>query len=638
MFDWTKNTISANSLLVDSNSALELRAQRVWRLIIVLWMTWVFFAGFLWYRGYDDASWVCVADALLHLVILLACRKLKNYRRIMNMSLCASAIGLFFVSVSHPAMAGTMLFFPVSILVASQLLGVRAALSWLIVNLCAFVLFFVHQYGLGGTFETSRFDELVLTLGVATCVFFCCQQGEQYYEERTKDLFDLSQNLRKKSERLHELATTDALTGLINRFQFHSKLREAVEDACTNSTRIVLFLIDMDGFKEINDTMGHPIGDAALVEIASRLSDKFGDRADVARLGGDEFCIIYHSIRDAEEAASIASEIGQLLTQRYVLREAEFPLGASVGFALCPEHTQSDEELLAFADTAMFHAKENRWDYACYERQMTDRLIEYRTTQEQLSFALERDEFFLVYQPQVDFRNDRVIGVEALLRWRHDGKTISPGKFVPLLEQSREIIPVGRWIIRESCRQLAAWDAAGYGVEISLNVSAIQFNDPEFCPTVADAIREFGVDATKLDLEITEGLLIDDVAEAIDKLNEIKDMGISVSVDDFGTGYSSLAYLRQFPIDRLKIDRAFIKEIPDQDDGVIAASIIVLAKALGLKVLAEGVETEEQVAFLKAHDCDQYQGYYRSRPLSGEQIARHFARDSMPARLKNGCV
>jgi len=635
MFDWTKNTINPNSLLVDSNSAVELRAQRVWRLLLVLWLTWVFFAFFLWFRGYNDASWVCVADASLHLLILLFCRELKNYRLIMNLSLGASAVGLFFVSISHTAMAGTMLFFPVSILVASQLLGVRSALSWLIVNLCAFMLFFVHEYGLSGTLATSKMDELVLTLGVATCVFFCCQQGEQYYQERTKDLFELSQNLRKKSERLHELATTDALTGLINRFQFHARLRAGVEEACDTSSRMVLFLVDMDGFKEINDTMGHPIGDAALVEIASRLAERFGDRADVARLGGDEFCIIYPDVRDAEEAASVASEIGRLLTQRYVLREAEFPLGASVGFALCPDHAQSDEELLAYADTAMFHAKENRQDYACYERSMTDRLIEYRTMQEQLSFALERDEFFLVYQPQVDLSNDRVIGVEALLRWRHDGKVVSPERFVPLLEQSREIIPVGRWIIRESCRQLAVWEQQGYDVEISLNVSAIQFNDHEFCLTVADAIREFGVDSTKLDLEITEGLLIDDVAEAIDKLTEIKDMGISISVDDFGTGYSSLAYLRQFPIDRLKIDRAFIKDIPDQDDGVIAASIIVLAKALGLKVLAEGAETEEHVAFLKAHDCDQYQGYHRSRPLRGEEITRHFAGAPRPALLMN---
>jgi EAL domain-containing protein (putative c-di-GMP-specific phosphodiesterase class I) len=318
--------------------------------------------------------------------------------------------------------------------------------------------------------------------------------------------------------------------------------------------------------------------------------------------------------------------IRHLLTRRYMLEEAEFPLGASVGYALCPDHAATDGDLLAYADTAMFHAKENRLGQICYETAMTDRLVEYRTVQEKLSVALERNEFFLVYQPQVCFRTSRVIGVEALLRWRHNGEVIPPYRFIPLLEKSHEIVTVSKWIIRESCRQLAAWTAEGYDIEISINISALQFQDSDFCPSVIAAIEEFGIDPERLDFEITEGLLINDVQQAVDRLQEIKRMGISISIDDFGTGYSSLAYLRQFPLDRLKIDRAFIKDIPDQDDGVIAASIIVLAKSLGLKVLAEGVETDAHMRFLRAHDCDEYQGFYLSRPVAAEEVVKHFQR------------
>ncbi len=273
----------------------------------------------------------------------------------------------------------------------------------------------------------------------------------------------------------------------------------------------------------------------------------------------------------------------------------------------------------------MFYAKENRLGHACYDADMTDRLVEHRAMQERLSVAFERREFFLVYQPQVNLDTREVIGVEALLRWRHAGEVIPPFRFIQLLEQSREILPVGKWIVHEACRQLAEWTAAGYDLEISINVSALQFNDADFCQDVAASIDEFGVDPFKLDFEITEGLLIEDVEQAVDKLNQIKAMGISVSIDDFGTGYSSLAYLRQFPIDRLKIDRAFIKDIPEADDGVIASSIIVLAKALGLKVLAEGVETADHIAFLKDHDCDEYQGFYLSPPVPADQVVEHFS-------------
>ncbi len=583
-------------------------------------MTWLFFTGYCWLRGYSSAAAICLFEVVAIVTIIEVHRGHANYRRVMNLTLGTCASGLLFVSISHPALHQTMLFYPVSILIASQLLGVRAAFQWLVVSSIANTFFFLIIHGDHGSLDQWHMDEMTLVYGVGVCVFFCCQQGEEFYRERTKGLVDLSHHLRQKGKRLHKLATTDSLTGLLNRFQFQVELQQRVKHASVQNERMALLLIDMDGFKEINDTLGHPVGDEALCEIAKRLQHKFDDRATVARLGGDEFCLIFPDVGTVEQAESIARQTGQILAQRCVLDEFDFPMGASIGIALCPDHTQYDTDLLAYADTAMFFAKERQFGHALYAPDMTTRLIEYRTMQEHLSMALERNEFFLVYQPQANFSTGRVVGVEALLRWQHGEEVISPVRFIPLLEKSREIVRVGRWIIRESCRQLRAWIDAGYDVEVSINLSSIQFNDDDLIEHVAESICAFGLDASKLDFEITESLLVDDVNQAAARLSQLKELGARISIDDFGTGYSSLAYLRQLPIDRLKIDRAFVKDIPDTDDGVIAKSIIVLSKALGMRVLAEGVETQSQFDFLKSQGCDQYQGYFLSPPAPPDAL------------------
>jgi diguanylate cyclase (GGDEF)-like protein len=609
-----------NEVFVESTSAGELRAQRVWRFIGVMWLTWVFFALFLNFRDYEIAAQICGWVAVLQLIVNLARHKQSSIQTLLNLNLGASAIGLFTVSISDPAMYGVMLFYPVSILVASQLLGVRAAFQWFLVNLVAFVSFFIVVHGVERALHTAKFDELVLLMGVAACVYFCCQQGEEYYRKRTEKLIHLSEDLQVKSDSLELLATTDALTGLLNRFQFQNQLRDTVEKSKSDLLQSALYLIDMNGFKNINDTMGHAVGDDVLVMIAKRLTDEFGEQFDIARLGGDEFCLIAQGIVGFEEAESIAKRVSHVMTQRYSIENTEFLLGASIGYALFPDHAQTDKDLLAFADTAMFHAKEHGRDFSKYETEMTDRLVEYRTVQDKLSRALEQDEFFLAYQPQFDLKSNVLIGAEALLRWRSDGEIIPPYRFIHLLERSREILPVSKWIIRQACRQLSIWNLEGYSAQLSVNVSAVQFNDPDFFQSIIEPICEFGVDPRQLDFEITEGLLISDISLAVAKLNQIKNLGCTISIDDFGTGYSSLAYLRQLPIDRIKIDRAFVKDYPETDDGLIASSIIVLAKTLGLKALAEGVETEAQLQFLKDHDCDEYQGFIASKPIAPQDV------------------
>ena len=251
----------------------------------------------------------------------------------------------------------------------------------------------------------------------------------------------------------------------------------------------------------------------------------------------------------------------------------------------------------------------------------------------------QTNEFFLTYQPQVCISTGKIFGAEALLRWRHEGEIIPPGRFIPLLENSREIISVGRWVIRESCRQMQQWQSRGIDVKLSINVSPIQFLDDDFNASIEQSLAEFNVDASKLDFEITESLLIEDVSLAVDKLAKIKKLGATISIDDFGTGYSSLAYLRQFSLDRLKIDRAFVKDIPDSDDGLIAASIVALGKAIGLKVLAEGVETVEQLERLQLLDCDEYQGYFFSKPVAADEFESLFREtQNSPSLVKRPVV
>lgn len=620
-------------ILAETSNVSELRAQRVWCLARVAWFTWIFFTAYFWWREHTIGVVVSAVEVCLIQLIIGRDRQRSQYRRVMNLTLGVCACGILLVSISDQALRLTRFCFPVSILFASQLSGVRDALMWLLVNLLAHTMYFVMTYGPAEAYSWLHIDEVIIIYGVSICTFFCCQQGEAFYRDRTKGLVDLSSTLQKKSEWLEHLATTDSLTGLINRYEFLQQLRRRTNQTAEHVQRMALLLIDMNGFKEINDTLGHPVGDRALIEVANRLQDGLKDVAISARLGGDEFCLICPDIASVPEAKAIAERSCELLNRTYAINEFEFTMGASVGIALYPDHTHCATELLAFADTAMFCAKEKRIGFEVYDPNMTKQLIEHRNMQEKLSRALANNEFFLLYQPQVDIATQRVIAVEALVRWRHQGTVIPPVIFIPLLEKSREIIAVGQWIIREACRQLKVWEESGYDVGVSINLSSVQFNDPSFESNVLAPLMQSGVDARKVDFEITESLLIDDVNSATQRLLQLKETGATISVDDFGTGYSSLAYLRHFSLDRLKIDRAFVKDYPETDDGLIAKSIISLSSALGLKVLAEGVETQAQLEFLRLNCCDEYQGYFMSPPMPAEDVAKLF---SLPFALSGG--
>ena len=618
--DFSQNMTDTNVLDCENEDSC-LREQRIWRLTYVQLGTWLVFAGYLAVRGFAPGSVICALEAMAMFVIgsMKNTTLRKSYALIMHTSLVVSGAGVILVSLSNPDLRGTMFFFPTSILISSQLLGVRPAFFWLLTSLTAHTVFFMAQFGVAQVWY-RQLDELMIANGVAAALFFCCHQGEAFYRERTKELMAFSNRLTKKSKELHSLATTDSLTGLVNRHQFLKELDSAVAHAVSSGDPVALLVIDMDGFKEVNDTLGHPVGDLALVEIANRLRTLDDGSTVVSRLGGDEFCVVMPAIGSKEAVGRVALQICDALSERYVIDQYDFALSASVGIALCPDDSETSADLFAFADTAMFHAKEQELGHAYYEPRMTNELLEFRDIQDKLSFALENDEFYLTYQPQVCMSTGKILGAEALLRWNCDGDSVGPEQFIPMLEKNRDIIKVGKWVVREACRQLQQWNQRGCHPTLSINISPVQFRGDDFCDSIERSIEKFEIDATNLDFEITESLLIEDVQQATAKLTQIKKLGASISLDDFGTGYSSLSYLRQFSLDRLKIDRAFVKDVPDSDDGVIASSIVALGKAVGLKVLAEGVETTEQLEYLKSLDCDEYQGYLFSRPLSASEF------------------
>ncbi|ORL61512.1 sensor domain-containing protein [Pseudomonas putida] len=443
---------------------------------------------------------------------------------------------------------------------------------------------------------------------------------------------------RKASEqRIHRLAYYDALPHLPNRTLFQDRLYTALQQAERHKAWVVLMFLDLDRFKPINDSLGHAAGDRMLKDMAQRLLACVDDDDTVARMGGDEFTLLLQPRASREMALNraihVAENILGSLVRPFVLENREFFVTASIGIALSPQDGSELSQLMKNADTAMYHAKERgKNNFQFYQADMNASALERLELESDLRHALEQNEFILYYQPQFSGDGKRLTGAEALLRWRHPRRgLVPPGDFIPVIEELGLVVDVGDWVLREASRQLKAWHKAKVRVpKVSVNISARQFSDGQLGTRIATILEEIGLPPACLELELTESILMRDVDEAMQILDGLKVLGLSIAVDDFGTGYSSLNYLKQFPIDVLKIDRTFVDGLPEgEQDAQIARAIIAMAHSLNLAVIAEGVETHEQLEFLREHGCDEVQGYLFGRPMPAGQFEAQFSNETL---------
>jgi diguanylate cyclase (GGDEF)-like protein/PAS domain S-box-containing protein len=429
---------------------------------------------------------------------------------------------------------------------------------------------------------------------------------------------------RAITQKMAHLAQHDFLTDLPNRMMLSDRVANAIALARRHGKQRAVLFLDLDGFKHINDSLGHPIGDKLIQSIALRLVACVRSSDTVSRQGGDEFVILLSEIEHAKDAARSAEKMLLALAAPHSIAGRELHITASIGISVYPDDGPDAETLVRCADTAMYHAKDKgRNNYQFFTKEMNVRAVERQSLEGSLRRALERREFVLHYQPKINLETGAITGVEALIRWRHPERGLMPpALFVPIAEDCGLIVPIGRWVLREACRQAQAWIDAGLPpLSVAVNISALEFQSKDFLEGVRATLKETRLNPRHLELELTESVLMQDVGSTAPALIALKALGVRLAIDDFGTGYSSLSYLRQFPIDTLKIDQSFVREITAGSlDDTIVGAVISMGKTLKQKVVAEGVETGEQLAFLQRQHCGEGQGYHFSRPVSAEEF------------------
>ncbi len=429
---------------------------------------------------------------------------------------------------------------------------------------------------------------------------------------------------KRAEETIKHQAYYDELTGLPNRRLFEDQLDRALAQARRKHQRLVVMFLDLDRFKTVNDTVGHNLGDELLQSASKRLTNLLRDGDTVARMGGDEFTILLPEVDREEAILDVARRILNSFRQPWTLGRSEFVVTASIGIAVWPNDGQDGEALLKNADMAMYRAKDQgRDNFQLYSPAMNAEVAARLALEKELRRALRNEEFVVYYQPQQNIRTGQIIGVEALVRWQHPERgLLLPGEFIAVAEEGELIVPLGEWVLRTACTQAKAWQDAGLPpLRMAVNFSARQFQHGSPMEAIASVLADTGLDPRRLELEITEGVAMSDVEHAMKILGDLRDLGVQIALDDFGTGHSSLAYLKRFPIDALKIDQSFIRDLTtDPDSKAIAATIIAMAHNLNHTVIAEGVETEEQLAFLREQECDEFQGYLLSRPVPADEL------------------
>ena len=448
----------------------------------------------------------------------------------------------------------------------------------------------------------------------------------------------ISRKRKASKDEIRYLAYFDSLTALPNRDSFKYKLKKAIIDSQKNNTIGVVLFMDIDEFKRINDTLGHDVGDELLKQVSRRLSlqMRHGNASNgnnresvvdlVTRLGGDEFTVLLKDIKNVETAGVVAKRILEHISEPFHLKSHKVYITCSIGIATFPDDGDDVDQLLMYADTAMYHAKSiGKNNYQYYFKKMSAKIEKRVHLESQLHKAIKNNEFSLYYQPQVDADTNEIVAAEALIRWdQSELGMIYPDEFIQLSEETGQIFSIGEWVINEACRQNKEWQLAGYApIRVAVNLSGMQFTQDDLCLKISETLERHSLDSNCLELEITESIMMKNIEQTVSIIQDLTSMGVAVSIDDFGTGYSSLSYLKKFPLQALKIDRSFVLDIPeDKDDMMITSAIISMAKNLGLKVIAEGVEEQGQIDFLKQHSCDILQGYYFSRPVPAKEFEK----------------
>jgi diguanylate cyclase (GGDEF)-like protein/PAS domain S-box-containing protein len=471
------------------------------------------------------------------------------------------------------------------------------------------------------TYKRNNPEEQMRYVSISGRPIFDAQGNFKGYRGIGKDITDRI----VAEERIQYLAYHDGLTTLPNRASFSQILNHGINHAHRYNKGMAVLFIDLDRFKNINDTLGHEAGDALLQEVGKRLKHSVRQSDTVARLGGDEFVILLEELSEPGRVATVAGKILSAIIKPFQMLGQEFRVTASIGISIYPEDGQDEQTLMKKADIAMYHAKEEgKNNFQFHSERMDTHSFERLALESSLRRALERNEFQVHYQAKMDFATGQMTGMEALIRWQHpDLGMVSPVQFIPIAEETGLIVPIGKWVLRTACLQNKAWQKEGLPpLSVAVNLSARQFADENLLADVTSILNETGMNAAFLELEITESMIMHNVDKAVQTLTKLKTLGIRLSIDDFGTGYSSLSNLKRFPIDTLKIDRSFIRDLPgDSEDKAITRAIIAMGKSLNMTLVAEGVETQEQAEFLRAHACDQFQGYYFSRPVDKDKFA-----------------
>jgi len=451
------------------------------------------------------------------------------------------------------------------------------------------------------------------------------QQANAHLVTATIEAHKLAEQVETAKVQLDHLAHHDVLTDLPNRILLQDRLSQAIVLARRHCTQLAVMFMDLDQFKHINDSLGHAVGDQLLQSVAQRLVGCVRQSDTVSRQGGDEFVLLLPHIEHAEDAALSAQKLLAALVPPHRIDRHDLHISVSIGISIYPADGQDAETLIKNADTAMYHAKENgRNNYKFFEQSMNARAVQRQSVEASLRRALERHEFVLHYQPKINLHSGTIVGVEALIRWQHPQRgLLAPAQFVSIAEDCGLILPIGRWVLREACLQARAWQDAGLPpITVAVNTSALEFRARDFLENIRATLADTGLEPRHLELELTESVLMRDAESTDSLLHALAGLGVKLAVDDFGTGYSSLSYLRRFPIDTLKIDQSFVNQITSNpDDATLVSAVIGMGKSLKQSVIAEGVETAEQYAFLRAQQCDEGQGYYLGRPMAAEALA-----------------